>query len=213
MDALAVAIGTNRKYAGVAPLGTSLTEAQATQLLAMSPNPIIATDADAAGRAAAARDYWILAGLAGRPRGVDLPDSADPADLLSSGRASALTESIENATALAQALLVDHLDAAPAEVLNAIKILASAPPELWAPGIQLIADQGGIPDALVKATLSPLVHAWNRQPFVAAGAFLATVHPAPLSKARRLHKGLDHAAANLIRARGNGSPRQRLPLR
>jgi DNA primase len=44
----------------VAPLGTSLTQTQARLLATLHPSPIVATDADTAGRAAAERAYWLL---------------------------------------------------------------------------------------------------------------------------------------------------------
>jgi conjugative relaxase-like TrwC/TraI family protein len=60
MDAVAVAIATDGKAVGLASLGTSLTDEQAAQLRALCRTPVIATDADHAGRVAAERDYWIL---------------------------------------------------------------------------------------------------------------------------------------------------------
>jgi DNA primase len=45
MDAIAVTPGQPRRYIGVAPLGTFLTEEQASQLARISVHPIVATDA------------------------------------------------------------------------------------------------------------------------------------------------------------------------
>jgi DNA primase len=56
MDALAVTLASGGRYIGVAALGTSLTDEQASQLAAIGKNPIVATDADTAGRVAAERD-------------------------------------------------------------------------------------------------------------------------------------------------------------
>ena len=54
MDAIAVTLATDGKYLGVAPLGTSLTDEQAAQLRLLGyRTPIVATDADLAGRVAA----------------------------------------------------------------------------------------------------------------------------------------------------------------
>jgi DNA primase len=55
MDAIAVTLASRGRYIGVAPLGTSLTEEQASQLAHISVHPIVATDADLAGRSAAER--------------------------------------------------------------------------------------------------------------------------------------------------------------
>jgi DNA primase catalytic core len=50
MDAIAVTLASQGRYIGVAPLGTSLTDEQAHQLARSGTQPIIATDADLAGR-------------------------------------------------------------------------------------------------------------------------------------------------------------------
>jgi hypothetical protein len=60
MDAIAVTLASQGRYIGVAPLGTSLTEEQAHQLARSGAQPIVATDADLAGRIAAERDFWML---------------------------------------------------------------------------------------------------------------------------------------------------------
>jgi hypothetical protein len=60
MDAIAVTWASQGRYIGVAPLGTSLTEEQALQLARSGAQPIVATDADLAGRIAAERDFWML---------------------------------------------------------------------------------------------------------------------------------------------------------
>jgi DNA primase len=60
MDASAATLASSGRNVGVAPLGTSLTDEQAGQLAFYGKNPIVATDADLAGRVAAERDLWIL---------------------------------------------------------------------------------------------------------------------------------------------------------
>ena len=82
MDAIAVTLASGGRYIGVAPLGTSLTDEQASQLAAIGKNPIVATDADIAGRVAAERDFWILTAYRLDPRYALLPEGSDPADLL-----------------------------------------------------------------------------------------------------------------------------------
>ena len=66
------------RYVGVAPLGTALTDDQARQLATLSTQPIVATDADLAGRVAAERAYWLLAQHGTDPLAVDLPDGSRP---------------------------------------------------------------------------------------------------------------------------------------
>jgi DNA primase catalytic core len=81
MDAIAVTLSSGGRYIGVAPLGTSLTDEQANQLARIGRNPIVATDADIAGRVAAERDFWILTPYRLDPGYAQLPEGSDPADL------------------------------------------------------------------------------------------------------------------------------------
>jgi hypothetical protein len=73
MDAIAVTWASQGRYIGVAPLGTSLTEEQAHQLARSGAQPIVATDADLAGRIAAERDFWMLSCYRLDPRYADFP--------------------------------------------------------------------------------------------------------------------------------------------
>ena len=88
MDAIAVTLAGGGRYIGVAPLGTSLTDEQASRLARFGKNPIVATDADTAGRVAAERDFWILTSYRLDPRFAPLPQGSDPADLLARQRSS-----------------------------------------------------------------------------------------------------------------------------
>ena len=81
MDAIAITTATGGRYIGVAPLGTSLSTEQAVQLRGFNEAPIVATDNDPAGRAAAKRDFWTLTHELIQPRAARLPDGTDPADL------------------------------------------------------------------------------------------------------------------------------------
>ena len=82
MDAIAITLAGGGRYIGVAPLGTSLTDEQASQLARIGKTPIVATDADIAGRVAAERDFWLLTPYRLDPRYALLPEDSDPADLL-----------------------------------------------------------------------------------------------------------------------------------
>jgi DNA primase catalytic core len=105
MDAIAVTLASRGRYLGVAPLGTSLTEEQAAQLARLAVHPVLATDADLAGRIAAERDYWILSCYRLDPLHAQLPEGTDPADLLALKGPTALTEALTAAQPLAERLL------------------------------------------------------------------------------------------------------------
>src|SRR5215217_9281872 len=94
MDAIAVTLASRGRYLGVAPLGTSLTAEQAAQLARSCAQPIVATDADLAGRIAAERDYWMLSCYRLDPLYAQLPDGTDPADLLALKGPTALTDAL-----------------------------------------------------------------------------------------------------------------------
>ena len=105
MDAIAVTLASRGRYIGVAPLGTSLTDEQAAQLARIGVHPIVATDADPAGRIAAERDYWMLSCHRLDPLHARLPEGTDPADLLALKGPTALTEALAAAQPLAERLL------------------------------------------------------------------------------------------------------------
>jgi hypothetical protein len=100
MDAIAVTLGSRGFYIGVAPLGTSLTDEQAAQLAQLAVHPIVATDADPAGRIAAERDYWLLSWHRPDPLHAPPPEGADPADLLAHKGPTALTRALAAAQPL-----------------------------------------------------------------------------------------------------------------
>lgn len=167
MDAIAVTLATGGKYLGVAPLGTSLTDEQAAQLRQLGHRtPIVATDADLAGRVAAERDYWILTPYGHDPCYAALPEGTDPADLLATGRADALNSSLVNASPLARRLIDERTRNLPAgeAALDALRIIAARPSQQWESGLQDLADRLAIPDSLLRPTLTDLVGAWNDEP-------------------------------------------------
>ena len=95
-DALAITLGTGGKAVGVAPLGTALTEQQAHVIANQGARVWEATDTDAAGQAAAARDHELLVrhGITAYDFPLLSPDGQpvkDPAELLARpGGAAAL---------------------------------------------------------------------------------------------------------------------------
>lgn len=167
MDAIAVTLATGGQYLGVAPLGTSLTDEQGAQLRQLGHRtPIVATDADLAGRVAAERDYWILTPYGHHPGFAALPDGTDPADLLANGRCDVLTAALDNATPLGRELIDErfaHLPAADA-ALEALHVIAAQPSEHWENGLQDIAERVRLPVSVLRTTLADLVTAWNEDP-------------------------------------------------
>ena len=175
MDAIAVTLATDGKYIGVAPLGTSLTDEQAAQLRQLGHRtPIVATDADLAGRVAAERDYWILSAYGHDPRHAALPDGTDPADLLASRRRGVLATLLDNARPLAHELIDErfaHLPPADA-ALDALRVIAAQPSRQWESGLQDIAERVPVPASVLRLTLADLATDWNGDPRAAAGIAL-----------------------------------------
>lgn len=122
-DALAITLATDGRAVGVAPLGTALTEQQAHAIANQGARVWEATDTDAAGQAAAARDHELLIrhGITAYDFPLLSPDGQpvkDPAELLTRpGGADALQKPLilgDAAPTLAGKLLVgmvrDHAD-------------------------------------------------------------------------------------------------------
>ena len=171
MDAIAVTLATGGEFVGVAPLGTSLTNEQAVQLRQLGHRtPLVATDADLAGRVAAERDYWILSPYGHDPRYAALPNGTDPADLLASGRADVLTAVLESAAPLARRLIDERCSHLPVSeaALDALRVIAAQPSQQWERGLQDLADRLAISDCVLRGTLTDLVTTWNDQPNASA---------------------------------------------
>ena len=170
MDAIAVTLAGGGRYIGVAPLGTSLTDEQASQLARIGKNPIVATDADIAGRVAAERDFWILAPYRLDPRHARLPEGSDPADLLALNGPAALTTVLDQARPLGERLIDERLTSLPPEQAQheAARVLAARPPACWDPGSNTISSRLNVPLPAVRQTLLAHVKEWNIDPRRAA---------------------------------------------
>lgn len=132
--------------------------------------PIVATDADLAGRVAAERDYWILTPWALDPRHAALPEGTDPADLVATGRGTLLVDALTQARPLAQQLIDErfaHLPPADA-ALDAVPIVAAQPSVRWEAGVQDIANRLAIPPDVIRGALADHVRTWNQDPRCAA---------------------------------------------
>jgi DNA primase catalytic core len=170
MDAIAVTLASQGRYIGVAPLGTSLTEEQAHQLARSGAQPIVATDADFAGRIAAERDFWMLSCYRLDPRYARLPDGTDPADLLAIAGPTGLTDALAAAQPLAEQLIDERLNNLPPAdaVLEATRVVAARPSRHWDQGSTAISSRLGVSRVQVRHALHTLVNDWNTDPRQAA---------------------------------------------
>ena len=185
IDALAVTLAGNRRYVGVATMGTACTDRQADQLRPYSGadrvGVIIGTDADAAGEMAAERAYWQLTARGGDPRHLDLPRGLDPADMLRLGGPAALFHTLDRAGSLAEHLLArraaeakntDTVEGHTAAIRAAGEIIGALPPRRWTDHIDRVAvELQAVPGSLQLAVLDA-GHAWTLDPVGQARARL-----------------------------------------
>lgn len=166
MDAVAVTLASGGTHAGVAPLGTSLTEEQAAQLASLAREPVVATDGDLAGRVAAERDFWMLAQHNLSPTMASFPDGSDPADVLARRGGRALMETVERARPLADALLEERLTnlKGAAAMDQAVRVTAAHSPSAWDTSAQRICDRLALDEPVVRGALAERALAWNRDP-------------------------------------------------
>jgi Toprim-like len=170
MDAIAITLAGGGRYIGVAPLGTSLTDEQASQLARIGKNPIVATDADIAGRVAAERDFWLLTAYQLDPRYAPLPEGSDPADMLALNGPAALTTVLDQARPLGDELINERLTSLPPDQaqLGATRVVAACPPECWDQASNTISSRLNVPLPSVRRTLLAHVKEWNIDPRRAA---------------------------------------------
>ena len=166
MDAHAVTLATGGAHIGLAPLGTALTEDQAAQLAGYGPAPVVATDADLAGRVAAERDHWLLTQHNLVPLMATLPPGTDPADLLAQRGPTELTAALNTARPLADVLLDERLTNLPAPVAltEASKVLATDTPQRWGAGCTTIATRLDVTEDHARQALAHAVRAWHQNP-------------------------------------------------
>ncbi|MFC7362230.1 MobF family relaxase [Nocardioides astragali] len=187
MDAVAVTIASAGLYLGVAPLGTSLTDEQATQLAAVGRDPIVATDADLAGQVAAERDFWMLT-----PHGLDpgyarFPAGLDPADLLAQLSPAALTAAVASGQpafrSLGDQLLTERLDNLGAEQARAaaMRVISARPSRAWEPGVNQVRARLQLSQLQAGRDLRDAVKTWDADPRKAA---LAELHKSSEVRAR-----------------------------
>jgi len=170
MDAVAVSVAGGGAFVGVSPLGTALTEEQAAQLARLSHShqrpPVVATDADLAGRVAAQRDYWLLSQHALHPQTITLRPGSDPADLLALQGPDALRRILDAQSPLGETLLAErlaHLDGV-TSARQAVTIIASGDPTTWEDGIGRVSQSTGVPAGRVRRELAEAVRRWDNDP-------------------------------------------------
>lgn len=170
MDAIAVSVASRGEYVGVASLGTSLTEEQARSLAVgahgSGHEPVLAFDADDAGRRATHRGYWLLAQHGVSPNTVHLRPGSDPADILTIHGPGVLCEALTEQTALAADLIQEHLtEGEPIDaVQRAIAILATAAPDTWHEQLHEIATRTQVSDLAARRLLAKQACHWRAAP-------------------------------------------------
>jgi DNA primase len=94
LDAIAVSVAGDGRYAGVAPCGTALTAEQVAALQrAGGSMPVLAFDGDQAGRKAAVRAYPLMRDADALV--AEFPEGLDPAELLATRGAPALLQVLD----------------------------------------------------------------------------------------------------------------------
>ncbi|MHB1010306.1 MAG: MobF family relaxase [Propionibacteriaceae bacterium] len=169
MDAIAVTLSSRGRYSGLAPLGTSLTDQQA-ELLYGQGEIIIATDADAAGHKASARDYWQLTAWGTDPSRAPIPSGSDPASILTNEGAATLASILAHATPMATQMIHELTceGSTAAAISAAAAALAASPIATWPDGIALISRALDAPPETVRTALADEARKWNADPRKAA---------------------------------------------
>ncbi|CAN5643179.1 hypothetical protein BH10ACT8_BH10ACT8_25590 [soil metagenome] len=177
MDAIAVTLAGGGDFVGVAPLGTAFTDTQADQLRphigAGKPDPIVATDADAAGQQAAHRAFWQLAARNANPQHLVVADGKDPAEMLHTVGPDALHAALSAPTDLADAVIAarlsqytDRLDTVEGRVFAARRAaeVIAALPDGWIERTDRLVDQTGIAKPTAMSEVIDAVEAWTADP-------------------------------------------------
>ncbi|MDQ1538431.1 MAG: hypothetical protein QOE58_2824 [Actinomycetota bacterium] len=219
-DAIAVSVAGDGRYVGVAPLGTSFTQAQANQLRPYigpeRPGVIVATDADLAGEVAAQRAFWMLTARGDTPLHMAIWDGQDPAEILELAGPEALQARLNNAAPLARHLLderLNHLTGAPQLLPDCAAVIAAQPPHTWVQQIEYLTARTipgpgvvrqEVANAAQRWTIDPLVEAQGQISHIASvRARLQRAAQAPLSSDRQAEL-LSNAAAAATRRLHSG---------
>jgi DNA primase len=213
IDAIAVTLAGNGRYAGVAPLGTALTDTQADHLRPYlgpgKPGAIVGTDADTAGNTAAERAYWLLTTRGDRPDRLTLPEGLDPADLLHQSGPSTLLDALDHPTDLAS-LLIDRRVDAYTDILRFAErriaaaravapVIAALPIQAWPPIIENLAARLHLPAVTVGLIVFDAGQAQETSPLTTARQH-SPAPPEPTTPAsRNLPPTPSHQASSTTR--------------
>ena len=176
LDAIAVTLAGAGRYVGLAPLGTSLTAAQANQLRPYIGGErrgvAVATDADLAGQIGAQRAFWMLTARGDAPLLVAMPDAADPAAVLQHAGPAGLRAALIDAQPLALLLLDERLTR-PGEELRVLAdcavVIAAQPPHTWMEQIEYLSARTNHGPALVYQGVADAAARWTLDPLGGAG--------------------------------------------
>jgi DNA primase catalytic core len=165
MDVVAVDTVAGSRYAAVASCGTAFTQIQASRLrqVARGDAVLVATDADEAGRRAAARAEELLAARFRAVLAPSLPEGSDPSDVLEVGGRSALRAALADTTSLAHQLIgyeverwngvLDHLYGQIGATRAVAALVAKLPREQIAGEVEWLARRTGLDLQLITAVL------------------------------------------------------------
>lgn len=172
MDAAAVTIAGGGRFVGVAPLGTSLTEAQADQISRLDRRVVVATDGDLAGQVAADRAYWMLSPRTPQHRieHVTMPGGTDPADLLHDAGPDELARALNLAAPMSEHMIAERLrNLGAQEALDAAAAIAAADLSgTWQDHIGRISQGTGLGSQQVVDALATAAQQWVHDPVAVA---------------------------------------------
>ena len=205
-DAIAVTLAGDGRHVGLAPLGTSFTQAQANQLCPYispeRPGVIVATDADLAGEVAAQRAFWMLTARGDTPDHLAMPGGQDPADVLEHAGPKVLRACLNDAQPLARYLLdqaLNHLSEDPEVLPECATIIASQPPPTWMEQIDYVTARTNPGQGAVQLAVADAARRWTLDPLGEAQdqiSKLAAVR-ARLRRAAQTHPS-DNGQADLV---------------
>jgi len=178
LDAIAVTLAADGAAVGVAPLGTTFTDAQADTLRPYlgpgRPGVVVATDADEAGQKAAVRAYWQLTARGGNPTHLVMPDGHDPASLLQSAGPAALRQALTDPPTLARTLInarvgqfadrMHHAEGLVLAVRSAAQAIGALPPEHWLEHIDYLNTLVQLAPGESHLAVLDAGHAWTADP-------------------------------------------------